>query len=314
MKSTFAPCNAAAQAITDNARSCLRNASVEYAVEVLAPGVNCSTSFGPAVSLMKLDNGQLVGNGQEQLQGLCSFANEDVQGQGNSLTKWNERLTANVSAATLNFKRTFRDFVEDTTVHVSGAEGGSGQAIAHLAEDSYGKVSGYVRLFPQGEAPAVEADVESTALCGGGGTVTLLLFGQLLLKGPNPQTSPAQAENPFENCADPFAKMWFPIEDGATYVTTQTGEGGIAVWTATLHFDVDQCDQEQIAAQCDQEAKEMIRVCQTLKDWEVVEQIGKNAEPQVTCGSPDCTEVIERNEAGGKGPFTSITKEPRQCM
>ena len=48
MKSTFAPCNAAAQAITDNARSCLRNASVEYAVEVLAPGVNCSTSFCPA--------------------------------------------------------------------------------------------------------------------------------------------------------------------------------------------------------------------------------------------------------------------------
>lgn len=289
--------DAVVQAITDNARSCLRNARVEYAFEFVAPPLNCSTSFGPPVSLMKLDNGQLVGNGQEQLQVLCTFA-------------INERLTADVLLTTLKFQRSFRDFVQDITADGSGGDGGTQRIIeAHLAEDSIGKVSGHVRAGALSQGlPFLNADVESSTLCGGGGTATVLFVGQLLLKKTTPETGSPQSGNPFTDCIDPFANMAFLVEDGATFVKQQTAEGAVAVWTTTLHFDVDQCDQEKMAAQCDQEAKEMIRACRSLNDWEVVEQIGTDSEPQVSCGSSDCTEVIHRNEARGKGPFTSITK------
>lgn len=317
------------RAITEASARCIRNARLEYSAEISLPttprlvcspipspiaaesGVaSCSLSLGAPVPLTKFDDGRLRGAGPGKFGIRLQYSTEEFKEDIRSESNWTEGVTGEVLLATLKFQRQSRDLVENVTGEGTG-EGRTLRPIEyHYTEDSDGKGTWNLRVgYPEYPPTFITAKGESLTRCGGG-TEDAEWAWQPIFKGHYEGDSFGKGFdciNPLWGFAFPV-ELQFPIEDGATFVSTALTGGGVFTWTATLHFEVDNCDQDAMKRVCERQAQELIRVCKTLNDWEVVAQIGVGAEPQVTCASSDCSGTIKRNEGRPRTPFTSIVK------
>lgn len=112
---------------------------------------------------------------------------------------------------------------------------------------------------------------------------------------------------------DPTAPYYgVPARDG-TFSRVFQNSNWTEVSTVTLSCQSgcsgdDECDAEEIFEKCDALKDTLVEFCQTLDGWMVVLEKSDVESPEVVCGDPDCSDVIQANQERGGDPWHAITE------